>query len=540
MTERPEPPSSESAGDEERRRITGRAGIVAAGTLASRLLGLVRDQVTAAMFSRLATDAFFVAFLIPNVLRQLLAEGGVQGAILPVLARVREQEGQDAARRYFAAVRRLSLGVLALVTALGITFAPALVSAFAPGYAAIPGQSERTVALLRWVFPYIFFMGTAALGAAALAVEKRFVVASFAPALLNVSFIVLGLALPPLLVARGHDPVHALSAAVLVGGALQVVAQWPSLRAVGYHALGGGGLGHPGVREALRRMGPVLIGTGVYAIDVVIARGILSTLGVGPQSWFGWALRLCDFPQGVLVMAIQTATLPSLALLVARGDREEASRTLEHGVRLSLFVGLAATGLLVGLAEPLVVTLFQRGHFDAESSRETARALVALGAGIVLVAVVRQLVAGFYALGDTRTPVVVAAIKLPCFVAGAYLLVGPLGHVGVALAVAASQALQAGLLAALLHRKLDVRISGLARATGHALLAVVPAVAAGRWAATAIGAALGEGALAQAAPGLAGAAVFGIVALAVARVAGNPELAAISAPLRARLARGRR
>src|SRR5690606_24457120 len=166
------------------------------GTLTSRVLGLGRDLVLAALFSRAATDAFLVAFQIPNLLRQLLAEGAVQTAVLPVLAKTREQQGEAAARSYFRAIRGLSRVVLCLVTALGMLFASELVDLFAAGFRDRPGQHERAVQLTRWVFPYIFFMGTAALGLAALNTHKRFVVTSFAPALLNVSFIVFALLLP--------------------------------------------------------------------------------------------------------------------------------------------------------------------------------------------------------------------------------------------------------------------------------------------------------------------------------------------------------
>src|SRR6185503_15612204 len=206
----------------------------AAGTLFSRLLGLVRDQTIAAVFSRGVTDAFFVAFTIPNVLRQLLAEGAVQSAVLPVLTKTREEQGEAEAKRFFRATRGLSLSVLLATSLLGVLLAPQLVELFAAGYSQLPGQTERTVSLTRWVFPYIFFMGTAALGTAALNTNQRFVATSFAPGLLNVAFIVCSLTLPGWLLATGYDGAMALAIAVLVGGVLQVVAQWPSLRAIGY------------------------------------------------------------------------------------------------------------------------------------------------------------------------------------------------------------------------------------------------------------------------------------------------------------------
>jgi putative peptidoglycan lipid II flippase len=285
-------------GEAERREITGRAAIVALGTLTSRALGLVREQVLAAMFSRAATDAFFVAFTIPNVLRQLLAEGAVQTAVLPVLAEIRERRGELEARRFLprdarAVPRR----------------APARHRARDPGRAVArravrrrlpragrPVRGDRHAHALG--LPYIFFMGTAALGVAALNTYRRFVVTSFAPGLLNLGFIACALLLPGWLGARGHERTLALAAGVLLGGALQVVAQWPSLRAIGYLERPTLDLLHPGVRAVLSRMAPVLVGLGVYYVDVILARRFLSELGLGAQSYFAFALRLCDFPRG--------------------------------------------------------------------------------------------------------------------------------------------------------------------------------------------------------------------------------------------------
>jgi putative peptidoglycan lipid II flippase len=523
---------NEQAG--EHGRIARRAGVVALGTLVSRLLGLVRDLAIAAIFTRATTDAFFVAFTIPNVLRQLLAEGATQNAVLPVLTSVRERDGDEAARSFFRALRGLSFAVLVLVSALGVMLAPELVELFAGGYASIEGQIERTVTLTRWVFPYIFFMGTAALGAAVLNAHKRFAVAAFAPALLNVAFIAFALVLPAWLGARGHELGLALVFGALVGGVLQVVVQWPSLGALGYLERPSLELGHPAVREVLRRMGPTLFGIGVYAIDVVLARRFLSDLGLGAQSYFNWAARLCDFPQGIFVMALQTAALPSLALLAARGDREELGRTFAFGMRFSLFVAIPASALLVGLAEPLVVLLFQRGEFDAIAARETARSLVAQGAGIALVAAVRQLVAVYYALGDTRTPVVVASIDLLVFVGLALGLRGPLGHVGVGWAVTGASFAQAALLWVMLARKVPVLGHGLLGSIVRVLFASLGAVAAGR-ATVSLFDGTGGSPLERALPGLAGAVAFGVAYLALAAALRSPELASAIARLRRRV-----
>lgn len=523
----------------EQRKITGRAGVVALGTLLSRILGLGRDQAIAALFPRPVTDAFFVAFLIPNVLRQLLAEGAVQNAVLPVLASIRERDGDLAAQRFFRAARGLSLSLLLLVSVLGVVFAPELVALFADGYKDYPGQYERTVRLTRWVFPYIFFMGTAALGVAALNTYQRFVATSFAPALLNVSFIALGLGLPAFLGAHGYDPALALAVAALGGGVLQMVAQWPSLRKIGFFQAPTLELQHPGVREALRRMGPALIGMGVYYVDVVLARRFLSELGPGSQSYFAWALRLCDFPQGIFIMALQTAALPSLSRLAARGDREELARTFAFGMKLTLFVAVSASALLVALAEPIVVLLFQRGQFDAESARGTARALMAQGLGIWLVAAVRQLVSVYYALGDTRTPVTVAALDLGAFLGLALLLRGPFGHVGIGLAVTGSSAVQMLLLWRGLRRKLPtLHTREILGSAARTLLAAVSGAGAGFALAHGVTPVGPSGALSRALPGLLGSAAFFAVFALVATLIRSPEWMSLVDVVRRRRARG--
>jgi putative peptidoglycan lipid II flippase len=520
----------------ERGRIAGQASIVAAGTLLSRLLGLVREQVLAAFFTRGETDAFFVAFLIPNVLRQVLAEGAVQTGVLPVLAQVREQQGEARAQAAFQSLRGVSLALLTCVTLLGVWFAPELTQLFAGGYRAYGDQFERTVTLTRWVFPYIFFMGSAALGVAALNTHGRFVVTSYAPGLLNVAFVVCAFGLRGWFVQLGFDPLLALAAGVLLGGVLQAVAQLPSLRAIGYLARPRLDLRDPAVLAVMRRMGPVLVGFGIYYLDVVVARHLLSDMGVGPQSYFTFALRLCDFPQGIFVMAIQSATLPALAAFAARGEFEELKQTFGHGLRLALFVALPATALVVVLAHPLVTLVFERGNFDALTSLETSRALVAQGAGIWTVAIVRQLVVVFYALGDTRSPVWVSGIDFLVFLGAALLLRGPLGHAGISWAITISSISQVLMLWLQLKRRYPIRLAlgELLTGTGKLLLATALAVAATAMCRYAC-AALGPASLGNAATAVVGSLVFVSVYLASCAQLKSPELRSVIDPIRRRL-----
>jgi putative peptidoglycan lipid II flippase len=530
---------STTTGERERSRLVARAGVVGAGTLASRVLGLVRDMVFAAVFDRDATDAWWVAFTIPNALRQLLGEGAIASAVVPILSEKLAKEGDDAARVFFARVRGVSLVALVVATVLGVALAGPLTELFAGGYRARPGELERTIAMTRAVFPYIFFAGTAALGMAALNAKRRFAVAAFAPGLLNVALVGAALCLPSVLAANGHDPALALALGALVGGVLQVVAQWPALRAIGYAGMPRLVL-DADVRRVFQRLGPLMFGIGVYYVDLVLSRRFLSDLGPGAQSYFSWAMRLCDFPQGIFVMALSTAALPSLSALAAGGDRDEFAKTWAHGMNLALFVAIPASVALLVLGEPVVVALFERGAFDAHAARETARALVWQGGAIWTVAAVRQIVPAFYALGDTRTPVIVSAFDLMAFIALAVLLRGPMGHVGISVAVAGSSAVQmALLLIGLRWRMGTIEGPSLARSAARTVAASALGAVAGWGAARLVTPAGPAGALARALPGALGLAAFGIAFALAAWGLRSPELEEITSTVRRRLGRAR-
>lgn len=536
--DREEEPSDE--GRVEREKLVGRAGIVGAGTLASRMLGFGRDVVIAALFNRAQTDAFAVALTIPNALRQLLAEGAVSSAVVPVLSERLAKGGDEEARSFFARARGVSLLALVIVSFAGIAFAGPLTELFASGFHSTPGQFERTTDLTRVMFPYIFFMGTAALGMAALNAKKKFGVAAFAPGLFNVALIAAAFALRDPLVARGFDASMALAVGVLLGGLLQVLAQAPALRAIGYANRPILDWKDPHVREMLRRILPMTAGLGIYYVDLTLSRRFLSELGEGPQSYFFWASRLCDFPQGIFVMALSTAALPSLATFAAKGDMEELAKTWSHGMRLALFVAIPASAALVAMSEPIVVLLFQRGEFDASTARETARALVWQGGAIFTVSAVRQLVPAFHSLGDTRTPVVVSAIDLVAFIVLALVLRGPFGHVGISMAVAGSSAVQMVLLFAGLKWRLGtIRGAEIGGSVARVLGASTVAAVAGWGASHAMPDDWTTGTVGRALPGVAGLVVFGVIYFAVAWGLGSRELAELWAPVKRRLRRRR-
>jgi putative peptidoglycan lipid II flippase len=523
----------------ERRKMLGRAGVVGAGTLLSRVLGLGRDIALAALFDRDATDAWWVAFTIPNALRQLLGEGAVTSAVVPVLSEKLAKEGDAGARQLFARLRGVSLGALFVATVLGVAFAGPLTELFAGGYASRPGELERTTLLTRAVFPYIFFMGTAALGMAALNAKRRFAVPAFASAWLNVAMLAAAFALPAWLARHGADPAMALAIGALVGGALQVAAQIPALHAIGYAALPSFKL-DADVRKVLGRIAPLTLGIGVYYVDLVLSRRLLSGLEPGSQSYFSWAMRLCDFPQGIFVMALSTAALPSLSTLAAKGAHDEFAKTWAHGMNLAMYVAVPASVALLALAEPVVVLLFQRGAFDATSAHETARALFWQGGAIWTVAAVRQTVPALYALGDTRTPVVVSAVDLCAFVALALGLRGPMGHAGISVAVAGSSAVQMVLLLVALQGRIGEAPMRQVLASAGRTLGISLFAGANAWVtAWAFAVLLDETTLSRAAAGLLGLVSFGTIFLAVSALVRAPEYLEIHTAVVRRLSRGR-
>ncbi len=527
-------------GGSERRRLPLRAATVAAGTMVSRLFGLARDIVLAALFRRSETDAFFVAFAIPNALRQLLAEGAVASAVVPVLAETREQEGEGAARQLYRAIRSLWLCILSVVTILGVAFAPQLCHLFAAGWRDQPELFGRTVTLTRWVFGFIALMGSAALGAAALNLHRRFAVAAFGPALVNLGMVGGAWLVPPRLAAEGHDPTLAIVFGALTGGALQVMVQWPALRRLGYLSLPRLSLSHPGVQEILRRLTPLTVGMGLYFLIIASSRRLLSDLGEGAQSYFTWAFRLAALPQGVFFIALSTAALPSLASLVANKDAGEVGRTYSLSMRLAFFVALPAAALLAVLAEPVVVAFYQRGEFGPTAAAETAHALIALALGIVPVAAQRQLVPVFYAYGDPRTPVVGTAVHLVVFVALGWWLRRWFDHVGIALAFTGANAIQLVLLWALLRRQLDaLRLGEIASSAARTAFACTGAALAGWAVARQTAVASGGSEWQRLLPAVTGCAAFGLTFLLLAWLARSSELRQLARRGRGLVRRGR-
>ena len=447
------PPMSTKPAKTSGGEIVRRAGVVATGTLTSRILGAVRDAVVAAVFALGATDAFWLAFTIPNALRVLLGEGAVSAAFVPVFTEVREREGMARAKEFYRNLVGAMAVVLLVVTLAGVAGAPWLVKGYAWGFQRDEALFETTVALTRLLFPYIFLMGISALMMGALYASKRFAAPAFAPVWLNICLIGAALLLAPMFVEFGWPAIFALAIGALLGGALQIVAQLPSLAKEKLIIRPRVGFRDIYVRKCARLMVPLMAGLGVYQLNVLLSRLFASFLPTGSVSYLYYGQRLAEIPQGMFALAIASAALPSLSDAVAKGDEEEAKRLFRHALRLSLFVAVPATVALAVLAEPAATVFFGRGHYDAAAIHETTRSLVWQASGIWAVASVRTIVPMFHAHNDTRTPVIASAFNLVVFVGLSLALMGPMQHAGLAAATTAAAVTQLVALLWLLRKR---------------------------------------------------------------------------------------
>ena len=438
------------------------ASTVSLLTLASRITGLARDVLQASLFGANAlTDAFNVAFRIPNLLRRLVGEGAFSQAFVPLLAAVQARDGEVATQRLIDAVATVLLWTLVLLCVLGIVGAPLLVWAMGGGLQK-SGGFEPAVLMTRWMFPYIACMSLVALSAGILNTRRRFVVPAATPVLLNVAWIASMLLLTPLFKRWGIEPIYSLAAGVMVGGALQLAVQVPALRRVG--AMPHFGLSrrrlrdawaHEGVKNVLHKMAPSLLGVSVAQISQLINTQIASYLGAGAVSLLTYADRLMEFPSALLGVALGVVLTPQLSAAHARGDNAAYSELIEWGLRQLLLLALPCAVALLVFSEPLVATLFQRGAFGASDVQHAARAVAGYGVGLMGIVSIRILAPGYFARNDTRTPVRVgvAVLVLTQLFNAVFVFGMNLGIAGLALSTGLGGLVNAGVLLFLLWRR---------------------------------------------------------------------------------------
>src|SRR5688572_13782552 len=418
-------------------------------TMVSRVLGYLRDFLIARLFgASLATDAFFVAFKIPNLLRRMFAEGAFSQAFVPVLSGYKNRDGVEETRALIDRVATLLFLALVITAALGMALAPLIVHLTAPGFAADPQKFDLTVTLLRITFPYIAFISLVALAAGILNTWNRFSVPAITPALLNLSFIFGAL----FFAERFEQPVTVLAWAVFVGGALQLAFQVPFLVRLGLLPRWRLDWKHPGVRRVLTLMAPAAFGVSVSQVSLLINQVFASFLITGSISWLYYADRLMELPAGVLGVAVGTILLPSLSKYHAQANPGEYARLLDWGLRITVLLAVPAAAALAVLALPLIATLFHYGRFTAQDASMTQQALIAYSVGLVGMILVKILAPGFYARQNVVTPVKIGVLTLVATQAMNFALVGPLKHAGLALAIGLGACLNAGLLYRTLRR----------------------------------------------------------------------------------------
>jgi putative peptidoglycan lipid II flippase len=423
---------------------------VSSMTLLSRILGFVRDTVIARVFGAgLATDAFFVAFKIPNFLRRLFAEGAFSQAFVPIMGEYKNRRGGDELRDLLDYVSGMLALALFVVTMLGVLAAPWIIYVSAPGFVKDPAKFDLTVDLLRITFPYILFISLTGLAGGILNTFGRFAVPAFTPVLLNLSFIGFTLWLTPYF----DPPAKALAWAVFAGGVAQLVFQAPFLLRLRVMPRFKLNFQHEGMRRVLRQMGPALFGVSVGQISLLLNVIFASFLLTGSVSWLYYADRLMEFPAGLLGVALGTILLPSLSRHYANKSPVEYSALLDWGLRLTFLLTVPAAVGLAMLAMPLIVTLFMYGAFSITDVHATRAALLAYSIGLLGLILVKVLAPAFYARQNIRTPVKVAVATLMITQVMNLLFIGPLAHAGLALATGLGACLNAGILYYLLRKQ---------------------------------------------------------------------------------------
>jgi putative peptidoglycan lipid II flippase len=422
------------------------ASTVSLFTLVSRITGLVRELLIASTFGASAiTDAFNVAFRIPNLFRRLFAEGAFSQAFVPVLAASKAREGDEATKLLIDRVATLLTWVLLLVCVIGVAAAPVLVWVMASGLKQGPPGArgfEAAVFMTRWMFPYIGFMSLVALSSGVLNTWRRFAVPAATPVLLNFSMIAAAWFGAPWFGAHGIEPIYAMGGGVMIGGALQLAVQIPALAGIGMlprisfnWAVARAAWADPATRNVARLMVPALLGVSVAQISLLINTQIASHLAPGSVSWLTYADRLMEFPTAMLGVAIGVVLMPQLAAAKAANDPGRYSAMLDWGLRIVTLMAVPCAVALLTFAQPLVATLYHYGAFSDRDVQQTTIALMGYGAGLLGLVAIKVLAPGFYASQDIRTPVRIAIAVLVITQLLNAALVPLLAHAGLALSI---------------------------------------------------------------------------------------------------------
>jgi putative peptidoglycan lipid II flippase len=434
--------------------------VLSAGTLASRILGFVRDVILARLFgTTFVQDAFVVAFKIPNLFRDFVGEGATNAALVPVFSEYRAQKSREDFFAFLNVILALGLIVLSVLAVLGIAAAPGIIRLMAPGFTGDPEKLALTIRLTRIMFPYIIFIGLTAYVTGILFTFRSFAAPAFAPALLNIALIAAYFA-----VRHRPDPVYGFAVAVLAGGALQLAFLLPSLAKTGYRFRWPRSLGHPGAGKVVRLLGPRLVGGGVYQLTVLVdtfCASLTAWVGPGGISAIYFANRIIYLPMGLFGVSMASAILPSFSEFAQRGDMAAFRKMLVFSLENIFFIMAPMIVSLLVFSDPVIRVIFQRGEFGAYSTGITSRALLFYALGLFSFGGIKIMIAAFHSLWDTRTPVVTAAFTLALNAALNFALMTPLKVGGIALASSIAGTVNFLVLFSLLNKRLGGLNSGL-------------------------------------------------------------------------------
>ena len=462
----------------ENHSVVKAAGVIGIATFSSRILGFIRDMVLARLFGATpAADAFFVAFRIPSLLRELFAEGSMSSAFIPVFTEYHTLKSKREAWELASAAFTTLLTIVTLVTVLGILAAPWIVQALAPGFRSYPEKLELTTTLTRVMFPYLLFISLAAVAMGVLNSVRAFAAPAYAALFLNIFIIGCALFLSPLL----EEPIVGVAIGVVAGGAAQFAIQLPSLKLRGLLFGFRFQPSHPGVRRIGQLMVPSLLGMSVTQINLTVST-ILASFIAGAPTYLFYGMRLIQFPLGIFGVALAMAILPTLSAQAARGALDELRTTLGFGLRMIIFIMLPAMLGLIFLRTPIIHLFFEHGTFTAQDTSETAMTVLCYAIGLWAFGGVRIIVAAFYSLQDTKTPAISAAIAVSANIVFSLVLMAPLGAAGLALATALAAMVNGGILVVVLNRRLGgVDWGSVGRSTFRVILACVPLIVACLW-----------------------------------------------------------
>jgi putative peptidoglycan lipid II flippase len=414
-------------------QIAKSASVISIATMVSRIFGLIREQLIAVLFSRTATDAFYVAFRIPNLLRDLFAEGAMSAAFIPTFTEYLKKRGYKEAWNLASAVFSLLAVVLSAISILGILFSNWLVARFAANFQLVPGKYELTVLLTQIMFPFLPMIALAAVAMGILNSQGSFFLPALSSALFNVGSITVGVTLYFWLTHTGSEPIVGMAIGTLVGGCLQFLVQVPPLLKKGFVYTPRVSLAHPGVRRILLLMGPGTLGLASTQINIFVNTWLATTQGEGPVSWLNYAFRLMQFPIGLFGVAIASATLPTVSARVVSQENLELRKTLSSALRMVFVINVPASVGLMVLSHPIIALIYQHGRFKETDTVATSNALILYSVGLFAYSAVKVLVPAFYALGHSKLPVTISFVVVSLNIGMNLALIGSMGYRGLAL-----------------------------------------------------------------------------------------------------------